>query len=788
VTRPTASRSLRTRRAFRPGLASADAVAWITTILLTLALLGIIARVAQLQLAPSPKLVEHVDPRKTVKRDLPLRGDILDRRGRLLATSRVGYRAVVDPERFPSPPDAAIVALAGALNLPPEEVGERIVSRLAINAQRRPALEAAKASLEEPDSSIRRRMIEKVEAAVGLARGGSTNVDRALDEIDAGMTPPEAANLTESPAAEPNQPADQSASQPADQPADQAAEPAAEESKPAPKLPGLVRYLPLGDVMPEEQAEVVKAAIKEHKLTGVWLEPRMVRDYPAGDEIAPILGKAGFDHQGLMGAEKLLNKDLSGTPGSVRYVRDAFGRPLGVEKGDVRPGTPGLDIRLSLDVELQRIATEELARGVEDCNAAGGRLILIDPATGEVLAMVDIVRDLPGLAEFPWEDKPPPPAPRARRGAKAPEAPPEPPRPLVRVSPDQLIGKRFRTIKPDKGRDVHPALARNRVVEDIYEPGSTFKPIVWSTATAMGLARAEEVIDTEGGRWIAPDGRPLADVVKRVTMTWADVLVNSSNIGMVKVGQRVPRPDLRDSVLRFGFGKRTGIGLPGEAAGIVTPMKAWSVFTQTSVSYGHEISVTPLQMARAYTAFARSGASAGTLPNLTIQAVGPDYPSRAVETRVIPASTALLTREVMKGVADNMEKKLAGATLESGWRYTLFGKSGTAMIPLDTPPEGKRRPRGSRGYYENQYNSSFAAAGPIEDPKLVIVVVIDDPGPERIRARMHYGTSTAGPVVRRVMERSLTYLGVPPSDRPEPAPKNGAPQPMRSAAAGSSRE
>ena len=165
MTRPTASRSLRTRRAFRPGLASADAVAWITTILLTLALLGIVARVAQLQLSPSPKLVEHVDPRKTVKRDLPLRGDILDRRGRLLATSRVGYRAVVDPERFPSPPDAAIVALAGALNLPPEEVGERIVSRLAINAQRRPALEAAKASLEEPDSSIRRRMIEKVEAS-----------------------------------------------------------------------------------------------------------------------------------------------------------------------------------------------------------------------------------------------------------------------------------------------------------------------------------------------------------------------------------------------------------------------------------------------------------------------------------------------------------------------------------------------------------------------------------------------------------------------------------------------
>ncbi|MDX2018315.1 MAG: penicillin-binding protein 2 [Planctomycetota bacterium] len=767
-------------------MASADLVAWITTALLTLALVGIVARVAQLQLSPSPKLVEHVEPRKSVKRDLPLRGDILDRRGRLLATSRVGYRVVVDPERFPSPPDAAIVALAQALNLPAEEVGERIVTRLAINAQRRPALEAAKASLEEPESSLRRRMIDKVEAAVGLSRGSSTNVDRAMDEIDAGGTPPEASNL---PSDEPAEPAAElSVADPAAAAEAPPAEASAVEAK-SPKLPGLVRYLPIGEIMPEEQADVVRAAIKEHKLTGVWLEPRMVRDYPAGDEIAPILGKTGFDHQGLMGAEKLLEKKLAGTPGSLRYVRDAFGRPLGVEQGDVRPGTPGLDIRLSLDVELQRIATEELARGVEDCNAAGGRLILIDPATGEVLAMVDIVRDLPGLAEFPWEDKPPPPAPRARRGAKAPAAPPtpvEPPKPLVRVTPDQLVGKRFRTIKPDKGRSVHPALARNRVVEDIYEPGSTFKPIVWSTATAMGLARVDDVIDTEGGRWIAPDGRPLSDVVKRVTMTWGDVLVNSSNIGMVKVGAKIPRPDLRDSVLRFGFGRPTGIGLPGEAAGIVTQMKAWSVFTQTSVSYGHEISVTPLQMARAYTAFARAGASAGTLPNLTIQAVGPDYPSRAVETRVLPANIALLTREVMKGVADNMEEKLARATQESSWRYTLFGKSGTAMIPLDTPPPGKRRPRGSRGYYENQYNSSFAAAGPIEDPRLVIVVVIDDPGPERIRTRTHYGTSTAGPVVRRVMERALTYLGVPPSDRPEPAPKGGAA--TRSAAAGPQRD
>src|SRR5690606_716613 len=160
---------------------------------------------------------------------------------------------------------------------------------------------------------------------------------------------------------------------------------------------------------------------------------------------------------------------------------------------------------LSVDLELQRIAEEELARGVEDADAAGGRLLMMDPDTGEILAVVDIVRDVPDAVPFEWEDQ------DAPRGP----APPAGGRPADSVLPG------------DEARQIHPALGRNRCVEDIYEPGSTFKPFVWAAVTELGLARPEEVFDTEGGRWHTSYGRYIEDVTKRARMTWREVLVNS---------------------------------------------------------------------------------------------------------------------------------------------------------------------------------------------------------------------------------------------------------------------
>ncbi|VAX42583.1 hypothetical protein MNBD_PLANCTO03-1475, partial [hydrothermal vent metagenome] len=199
-------------------------------------------------------------------------------------------------------------------------------------------------------------------------------------------------------------------------------------------------------------------------------------------------------------------------------------------------------------------------------------------------------------------------------------------------------------------------------------------------------------------------------------------------------------------------------------------MPKWSHWTQESVAYGHEVAVTPVQMARAFCAFARSGEMAGTLPTVRLLAAKPGSAESDAIVRALPTDVATLTRETLRHVAVKVEQNMAADAErpEAGWRYQMFGKSGTAEIPLGKAPEGKKRPRRSTGYFDNQYNSSFVAGAPLETPRLLVVVVIDDPGPALVEARQHYGSRVAGPVARRVLERSLTYLGVVPDVLPEP--------------------
>ncbi len=652
---------------------------------MAIALGVIVLRVAQLQVAPSARLAEHIQARVT-RASLPgVRGEILDRRGRLLSTTRIGYRAFVDPTLFPDPPEEAIIRLSDALGLMPEDVGEPIMSKVALN-------DARLALLPEPERVDQQSLSEMLRQ---MFSGGERDDER-----------------TES--------------------------------------PRLVRYVPVGPVLDEDRVARVRAL----RIPGVHLERRDIREYPGGSLVASVVGKVGDEPEWSIGAERILNEQLLGDSGKAEYVRDAQGRPLWVEPGHWNPARRGHDVRLSIDLELQRIAHEELTRGIADADASGGRCIMLDPLTGEVLAMVDIVLDRQDLEPYAWE----PLDPKVPRIAHASDS----------------ARPRYKTLTDDPGRKIHPALARNRCIEDVYEPGSTFKSFIWSVITERGLAKPTEVFDTEGGRWFTFYGRYIEDVTKRDVMTWQEVLVNSSNIGMIKAGERMSFEQMHEAIVRFGFGSRTNIGLPGEGAGIITPMKRWSKYSQTSVPIGHEIAVTPIQMVRAFSSFARSGDLAGTLPEVTISAVDHDALSIPVVNRVLPAPIALLTRQTLSGVTHNVEERMKlqarstagmeGESPESGnWRYLLFGKSGTAEIPLGKAPKGMRRPRGSSGYFDGQYNSSFIAAGPTEDPRLVCLVVIDDPGPQRVRSRTHYGSMTAGPVVRRAMERALTYLGAPPS-------------------------
>ena len=654
---------------------------------------AVTTRIIQLETHPSPQLARFVDDRTSSWEVEPVRGDLRDRRGRVVSTSRFMYRLAIDPATFPDPPDEAIVQLARATGIPAADIGVRIVTALGENDIRRRALEEWNASPDAPkaDRSLQAKLL------------------RSLG-VDAAALAPDPTNLTDW--------------------AEQVGGP-----KP------IIRYLPFEPMVDQTTAN----AVRIQHISGVSFDRVAVREYPGGDVAAALIGKVGYGDIGRIGAEVVFESDLAGEPGRVRYVRDHRGRPLWVGRGDWKSPVRGDDIRLSIDLTLQMLATEELRRGIDDAGAAGGRLVMLDPATGEILAMVDeIVTDV-DAEPFPFV-----------KLEEPREQTPEVPR-------DHDAWPRYRVIRPDPQRDIHPALGRNRCLEDIYEPGSTFKPFVWAHAYEEGLLPDGETIKiADAKNYRTPYGRRLADVTRRSELSWPEVLLFSSNIGMSQVADRLEHRDLRNLVNRLGFGATTGLGLPGEASGLVTGARDWTKYTQTSVAIGYEIGVTPIQMVRSFSAFARNGELAGTIPEIRLTAQNSDDPIAGSMERIYQPATALKVRSVIEGVAERMDANFERTHKdEADATYRMFGKSGTAKIAVSAPP-GFGLPKFGRGYFEKQYNSSFIAAAPFEEPRLVVLVIIDDPKPELVRIAQAYGSWVAGPVVRRVMERSLQYLGVEP--------------------------
>lgn len=490
----------------------------------------------------------------------------------------------------------------------------------------------------------------------------------------------------------------------------------------------LIRYVAVGGILPTDRAQ----SVRELDIPGVHLERRPVREAVVTPTLAPLIGKVGFEHNGLLGLEHAYESALAPRAGSASIVRDAEGAPLWVEGDAINAPRRGADLRLSIDSELQRLAEIVLRKGLDAADARAGRLIMIDPATGEILVMLDQYRDVENI---PFD----------------PENVPEP----------DAQWPRYDVIPPDPRREIEPALARLRCVEDAYEPGSTFKPFIWSGVLERGKATIDETINTHHGRWRTSYGRPVADVVEREEQTVFEALVNSSNIALTKLAERLTPAQLQDIIRKFGFGARTALPLPGEAPGLVTPPDRWNKYTSTSVAFGYEVAVTPVQMIRAFSAFARDGDLAGTLPRLSLRHRDP---SAEMLHRVIPASVAIDARRAMREVARVMVERNQGhGRLPEGVpAYSLFGKSGTAKIA---------RPDG-RGYFQKQYVSSFVAAAPYDAPRLAVLVVIDDPGPERIAQRSHYGSGVAGPVAARLLHEALEYLGVPHDTDPDAEPES----------------
>ena len=503
----------------------------------------------------------------------------------------------------------------------------------------------------------------------------------------------------------------------------------------------LIRYIRIGGHLDDSRLAIVRA----HPLPGIHLEREVVRDRVAGDLAAPVVGKVGSEPQFSDGIEATMADRLEGDSGRITYTHDARGEALWIARGAAEAPQPAPPLHLSLDLEVQRIALEELRRAVEDVDAAGGMVIVLDPSTGEVLAMADVLREV-NNEPYPWVD--------------------------TRVPREQWprnvdLFRRFEFVRPDPLRDREAAIGRNRVVEDAYEPGSTFKAFVWAALTDADPSLLDTVFEPAPGGVTFINGRRLQDVRANGEQTWAQVLVNSSNIGMATAAQRFTPAQFRAALERFGIGQPPRVGLPDEAQGTLRSLRQWNDYTQVSVAFGQEVTASVAQIARAFCAFARDGGDAGTVPALRLNAVGVEGPEGLIARRAVSVEAAIKTREVMVDIALKLDDKMSG---EAPFGYSMFGKSGTAQVVVERTEDWQRRPPGARGYLERQYVSSFVAGAPLERPRIVVMVSIEDPGPQVVRQNRYYGSNVAGPSVRRIVERVLPYLGVEPDRHSGDAP------------------
>ncbi len=458
------------------------------------------------------------------------------------------------------------------------------------------------------------------------------------------------------------------------------------------------RYIVVAEALTDDQVEELQTL----RLGGVGVESYPKRTYPAGSIAEQVVGCVGQERHGQSGAELQHESVMLGEDGNLGFLRDVQRRPLWIDERDYQPARNGQDIRLSLDLVVQELAEECLRTAVKQFNAGGGRCVVMDVENGDILALADVLNP--------------------RRG--------------------------WREVTTDPSRAIHPSLGRNRNVTDPYEPGSTFKPFVWAAATELGKYKTNSIVKLPQGPYVTRFGRVIRDVKYYGPVSWKTVLVKSLNGGMASAAEKMTFAQMRDMLEAFGFGKKTGVGIPGESEGLVTSAKAWSKYTQTSVCMGHEIGVTPVQMVQAFSAFCRDGTM--TPARLTLGQEGESRAFPLPVRRVLPAAIAYEAREAMEGVITEGTGRKAQSD-----RYRMFGKSGTAQLPK---PKGQ-----GKGYFEDRYVSSFIAGAPFKNPRIVCLVVIDDPD----KAKGHYGGSIAGPVCRDVIDQTLEYMGVSPDQDPK---------------------
>ncbi|MCA0240866.1 MAG: penicillin-binding protein 2 [Proteobacteria bacterium] len=423
--------------------------------------------------------------------------------------------------------------------------------------------------------------------------------------------------------------------------------------------------------------DAVWQQVKALDIKGVYQQREYKRKYPEGESAAHVVGFTNVEEAGQEGIELRFDDALHGSDGSRTVLRDRLGRVVD-DVGEQIDPVNGRDIQLAVDSKVQFFAYQRVRDAVAEHNAKGGSVVVLDVQTGEVLA----------LANYPSYN----PADRKR-----------------------LTG----------------AQLRNRALTDIFEPGSTMKPFVVSLALEKKLVTPQTPINTAPGR-ILISGLPITDSHPHGVLTVEQVIQKSSNVGTVKMAMQMQPREMWEIFAQAGFGQKPQIDFPGAVTGRLRPYKSWRPIEQATMSYGYGLSTSLLQLARAYTVFARDGE---VMPISILRRTEP-----AVGQRVISADTARTMRQMLRLAAG------PGGTAPKAQAigYSVGGKTGTAR-----KAEGKG--------YGNKYRAWFVGLAPVDKPRIVVAVMVDEPG-----KGVYFGGDVAAPVFSQVVQQTLRMMNVPP--------------------------
>lgn len=437
--------------------------------------------------------------------------------------------------------------------------------------------------------------------------------------------------------------------------------------------------------LPPEQARQVEAL----GIPGVALLREFRRYYPHGETVSHIVGFTDIDEQGQEGMELLFDGWLSGQSGAKRVVRDRHGRSV-QDVAALRLAQDGHNLRLTLDQRLQYLAYLELKATVQQHNARGGAAVLVDARSGDILAMVN----QPGF-------------------------------------------------NPNNRAQIDAALTRNRAMIDSFEPGSVIKPFTVAAALEAGVVRPDSVLDTSPGT-LRVGRHTVRDIRNFGRIDLSTLIARSSNVGSTQLVLDTPPEIFWRMLHQAGFGQSLGLGFPGEVTGLLRDFPTWRRVEQATMGYGYGLSVTPLHLAAAYTAFANSGYR---VPLRLVETAG-DTRAPQVVMRADIAQQVLMMMEQSTGRAYGTARQ---ARIQG---YRVAGKTGTSRKAV------------AGGYAEDAYISTFVGLAPASRPRFVMVVVIDEP-----RAGVYYGGAVAAPMFARVVEAALRLFHVPPDDLSEPPPR-----------------